>query len=265
MIAWRWFVPGGGTWATDLRGLKIDIVPARLLRSPRSDSCRQPCHFALNLRRAIEIVQLERILLQVIEQALPGGTAGDEFRRPCAGHHLALSRFAEDHFPLRTIRPRSSPRISAKGCRPAARHKVGRQIDVAHQAIGDRGRTTAARPFDHQRHLRQGIVHVIALQQHVVIAQVFTVIGSEDDERVVVKMFLLKQGNQPAHLMVDLRDRGIVIGHCAAQVRLGQPIVRKVPAVELQSCSNVVGVQPGKMLSVWGSYIFCHGAGGSKG
>ena len=54
---------------------------------------------------------------------------------------------------------------------------------------GDLPGVAAFRPLDHQRHLHQWIVHVIALEQHMVVSQVLAVIGRKHDQRVVVEAF----------------------------------------------------------------------------
>ncbi len=176
----------------DLGGVEILMgLWSGVFRPPIRKRRLQAGHLVAIFGRIVEIAHLQRVLVQIKEEAPVAGAGQDQLARGGAGHDLPpASGLGEDKrmagtFVVKILPVHLGPRPAAPG--PAE----GRgQIDVADHPLGDRSSPLAAGPLDHQRHLDQRVVHVVALQEHVVMAHIIAVVGRVDDQRVFVQTFL---------------------------------------------------------------------------
>ena len=88
---------------------------------------------------------------------------------------------------------------------------------IAHLAIG--GRRLRRRVADDQRHMK-GLLVVAEFRDHPVVAEIFTMIGGEDDQGVVVGAARLEEIDQPPDLGVDLGDHAEIGRLDLAQIEL---------------------------------------------
>ena len=121
-----------------------------------------------------------------------------------------------------------------------------RQVDVVDEPLGDHTRVPTLGPLDDQRDLDHRIVHVVALENHMVETHVVAMVGSEDDQGVVVESLALEDVDHATDVVVDLADSRVVRGHHPPQLRLGELVVGEVATAVREITFGAVGCPAGQ-------------------
>ena len=122
---------------------------------------------------------------------------------------------------------------------------------------------------DDQRNVNQLLEHGRSLAPHSMAAQQLSVIGREDDQRVVVEVLLMQSGHEPSHQVVYVAHRPKVAGPHHLQIPVTQvvdgcqdaigaafaPRYRTVCSSRLDSGSGMAA----------GRYLLMNGSGHTKG